>query len=643
MFDCLGLKHGAAAKDGQLRRTRLVGFGGAAETVGMDNPANEARPLSDPRLLRREEHDVGAMVAPIADELAMGFEAVAKIDRPAVSIFGSARTAEGGPWYAEAVATGAGFAAEGFAVVTGGGPGIMEAANRGAVERDGLSVGFNILLPHEQGMNPFVQIGATFEHFYARKVMFVKAAEGFVVFPGGLGTLDELFEALTLIQTTKIRHFPVVLFGHAHWDPLLNWVRGELTEGGYVSASDLTLFSITDSPALAVRRVVDSYREVADAEPGGRLRTGTLAFDFLQDGAQPAPVVAGRIAEFIAGAERTVDVAIYDFHAREGSSASVADALEAAAGRGAVVRVAFNVDRNPAPSAPRPMAGEPALIDGLDVATRGVHDQGALMHHKYIVVDGERVLSGSTNWTDDAFSREENVVVQADDRTIAAAYTANFEKLWRRGHMERSGAQGQQVAMGHATLVTPWFLPAPPSVAHLEADRIGEAKRRLRICSPVVTSGPVLGTLAEFAGRMRFDLTGAFDATQMEEVQRQWGTVAANHWKIEAWRAIAPRLSGKVSTPYAPGSVHDYMHAKFVVADDEVLVGSYNLSKGGEENAENVLHIVNEEIAETFAGYADRLAARYAVAGPATGSGTPSPEEDNSAAGQTGARGHQAQ
>jgi uncharacterized protein (TIGR00730 family) len=230
----------------------------------MDDPKPAGRPIGDPRLLKREEHDVRAMVTPIAEELAMGFETVAKIDRPAVSIFGSARTRQGGPWYGEAVATGAGFAAEGFAVVTGGGPGIMEAANRGAVERDGLSVGFNILLPHEQGMNDFVQLGATFEHFYARKVMFVKAAEGFVVFPGGFGTLDELFESLTLIQTTKIRHFPVVLFGHAHWDPLLEWIRGALLDDGYVSASDLALFTVTDSPAVAVRRVIDSYREVTE-------------------------------------------------------------------------------------------------------------------------------------------------------------------------------------------------------------------------------------------------------------------------------------------------------------------------------------------------------------------------------------------
>ena len=223
--------------------------------------------ISDHRILQHKEHDVERMLAPIVEELRMGFETVALIDRPAVSIFGSARTAEGGPWYAEAVATGAGFAAEGFAVVTGGGPGIMEAANRGALERDGLSVGFNILLPNEQGTNAYVRLSATFEHFYARKVMFVKAAEGFVVFPGGFGTLDELFESLTLIQTKKIRHFPVVLVGHAHWDPMLDWIQGELESGGYVSPEDRDLFTVTDSPSQAVRLVVDRYREVAGDAP----------------------------------------------------------------------------------------------------------------------------------------------------------------------------------------------------------------------------------------------------------------------------------------------------------------------------------------------------------------------------------------
>jgi uncharacterized protein (TIGR00730 family) len=220
--------------------------------------------VDEHQVLERTERDIARMMDPITAEMEMGFRTVARIDRPAVSVFGSARTQPEDPWYAAAVATGAGFAATGWAVVTGGGPGIMEAANRGARERDGLSVGFNIVLPHEQGMNPFVDLAATFEHFYVRKVMFMKAAEGFVVFPGGLGTLDELFEALTLIQTAKIRHFPVVLMGRAHWAPMLMWARDELEAGGYVSPSDLDLAIVTDSPDEAVARVVGSYREFAD-------------------------------------------------------------------------------------------------------------------------------------------------------------------------------------------------------------------------------------------------------------------------------------------------------------------------------------------------------------------------------------------
>jgi uncharacterized protein (TIGR00730 family) len=215
------------------------------------------------RMLERREHDIARMLATITEEFRMGFETTAKIDRPAVSIFGSARTPHDDPWYGVAQATGAGFAAAGWAVVTGGGPGIMEAANRGARERDGLSIGFNIILPHEQGMNPYVDLGVTFAHFYARKVMFVKAAEGFVVFPGGFGTLDELFESLTLIQTGTIRHFPVVLVGRSYWEPLLTWVRDGMLAAGTVNEHDLTLVKVTDSPAEVVRTIVDTYHQEA--------------------------------------------------------------------------------------------------------------------------------------------------------------------------------------------------------------------------------------------------------------------------------------------------------------------------------------------------------------------------------------------
>ena len=174
-------------------------------------------------------------VALIAAEFLAGFQAVDRIDRPAVSIFGSARVKEGTPIYDAAREVGRCFAKAGFAVVTGGGPGVMEAANRGAQDGQGLSVGFNITLPHEQSGNPYCDVSLTFKHFYARKTMFVKAAEGFVVFPGGFGTLDELFESMTLIQTGKIEHFPLVLFDSDYWGEMLDWASKELLTKGMIS------------------------------------------------------------------------------------------------------------------------------------------------------------------------------------------------------------------------------------------------------------------------------------------------------------------------------------------------------------------------------------------------------------------------
>jgi hypothetical protein len=195
----------------------------------------------------------------IGNEFLMGFEAVERIDRPAVSCFGSARVPEGSRPYELARATTRLFAEAGWAVVTGGGPGVMEAANRGCREGGGLSVGFNIELPHEQGSNPYLDISLTFDHFYVRKTMFVKAAEGFCVFPGGFGTADELFESLTLIQTGKVLHFPVVLMGQAYWTPLLEWVRRSALVDGMVSPDDLALLTLTDEPRVAVETVLDAY------------------------------------------------------------------------------------------------------------------------------------------------------------------------------------------------------------------------------------------------------------------------------------------------------------------------------------------------------------------------------------------------
>ena len=213
----------------------------------------------DRRLLQRQHETLASDVSLIASEFLAGFQAVAKIDRPAVSIFGSARVREGSPAYESARETAALLAAAGFAVVTGGGPGVMEGANRGAQEAGGLSVGFNIALPHEQQPNPYCDLLLTFKHFYARKTMFVKAAEGFIIFPGGFGTLDELFESLTLIQTGKIGSFPVVLCDGGYWSRMLDWVRSEMLENGLIAADDLALLHVTDSPAEAVDCIVSRY------------------------------------------------------------------------------------------------------------------------------------------------------------------------------------------------------------------------------------------------------------------------------------------------------------------------------------------------------------------------------------------------
>jgi uncharacterized protein (TIGR00730 family) len=211
------------------------------------------------RIFRRSQEPLAADVSLIASEFLAGFQLIQQIDRPAVSIFGSARIADGSPSYEQARATGRAFADAGFAVVTGGGPGVMEAANRGCKDADGLSVGFNIALPFEQGLNPWCDLALTFDHFHVRKVMFVKAAEGFVIFPGGFGTQDELWEALTLRQTRKIGDFPIVLFDSDYWEELVDWVRDEMLDDGLISPDDLAGLIVTDDPAEAVRLVVSHY------------------------------------------------------------------------------------------------------------------------------------------------------------------------------------------------------------------------------------------------------------------------------------------------------------------------------------------------------------------------------------------------
>jgi uncharacterized protein (TIGR00730 family) len=222
--------------------------------------------MDDRRMLERVDPYIEIRARRIREELKQGFDVVDEIGRPGVTIFGSARITEG-LLYDAARETGRLFAEAGFAVITGGGPGLMEAVNRGAKEGGGLSVGFSIELPHEERPNPYLDISMSFEHFFARKVMLVKAAEGFILFPGGFGTLDELFESLTLIQTEKVQHFPVVLCGTDYWGGLVRWLHDNPLERGLISPEDEQLLMLTDDPREAVISVLDCYRRACAEGP----------------------------------------------------------------------------------------------------------------------------------------------------------------------------------------------------------------------------------------------------------------------------------------------------------------------------------------------------------------------------------------
>ncbi len=240
----------------------------------MSNDQTDKRPpgaTQDERLLATPRPDEFLRtdtwrVFRIMGEFVQGFEDLAQITN-GVAVFGSARTHPDDPVYQAARETAALLARSGFAVITGGGPGIMEAANRGAFEAGGMSVGCNIELPHEQGANPYLTLSLKFKYFFVRKMMFVKYSDAFIIFPGGFGTFDELFEALTLIQTRKIRNFPVVLYGSEYWFGLLDWIRGPVLGEGKISEHDLKLLHLADSPAQIVE-IISRSRSAIDRIQG---------------------------------------------------------------------------------------------------------------------------------------------------------------------------------------------------------------------------------------------------------------------------------------------------------------------------------------------------------------------------------------
>ncbi|HET9681886.1 MAG TPA: TIGR00730 family Rossman fold protein [Candidatus Limnocylindrales bacterium] len=237
----------------------LIGKGAASKMAGGDPTVTEDRkllaPTDRPAFLETDPWRALRILA----EFVEGFDALAGLG-PAITVFGSARITPGSPGYEQARLIGRRLAEEGYAVITGGGPGVMEAANRGCQEAGGMSVGCNIELPHEQSLNPYVDLGVEFRYFFARKTMFVKYADGFVIMPGGFGTMDELFESLTLIQTGKIEHFPVVLVGSAYYGGLIDWMRARLAADGMIAPTDLDLMVVTDDPDEVIRIVKEGSR-----------------------------------------------------------------------------------------------------------------------------------------------------------------------------------------------------------------------------------------------------------------------------------------------------------------------------------------------------------------------------------------------
>jgi phosphatidylserine/phosphatidylglycerophosphate/cardiolipin synthase-like enzyme len=264
---------------------------------------------------------------------------------------------------------------------------------------------------------------------------------------------------------------------------------------------------------------------------------------------------------------------------------------------------------------PPPPSTKPELVESLPFPTAAIPGVPDLMHHKYVIRDGHALWTGSTNWTHDSWTREENVILTLESPELAARYRDDFEQLWTSRNVAHSGRVETAPVPAEGGQVRAWFCPGRgEKLAHRIAKAIGSAQRRVRIASPVISSGPILGTLAQVASDGKLDLAGVVDVTQVHGVLGQWRENANAEWKEPLLRASLTRapFSGKVSTPYAPGSIHDYMHAKVTVADDHVFVGSFNLSHSGELNAENVLEIVDPALADRLAGFIDEVRARYA-------------------------------
>jgi phosphatidylserine/phosphatidylglycerophosphate/cardiolipin synthase-like enzyme len=334
----------------------------------------------------------------------------------------------------------------------------------------------------------------------------------------------------------------------------------------------------------------------------------------LTDGGQKPEEVARAIAAYLDAARESLDIALYDLRLQDETADIVRGALVGARERGVRVRLVYNLDREDRVPVPPPPKTDPELVEALPFPTAAVPGWPDLMHHKYAIRDRASVWTGSTNWTDDSWSREENVIVTVESEALAARYEQDFEQLWTKRDVEKSGRVDTSAVDVGGVPVRPWFSPKRgEKLAQEIATQLGAADHRVRVASPVITSGPILGTLGEIAADGNVDLAGVVDATQIREVLHQWHLNGNATWKQPALRFLMERgnFTGKPSTPYAPGAVHDYMHAKVTVCDDYVFVGSFNLSHSGEQNAENVLEFRDAALADRMAAYIDSVRALY--------------------------------
>jgi phosphatidylserine/phosphatidylglycerophosphate/cardiolipin synthase-like enzyme len=332
--------------------------------------------------------------------------------------------------------------------------------------------------------------------------------------------------------------------------------------------------------------------------------------------------VARGIAAFLAPAEKSLDLALYDVRFETDAGGLVLASLLAALQRGVEIRLLYNVS-HPGPIAvPPPPETTPEAIERLPVPTRGVAGIPDLMHHKFVVRDRDAVWTGSTNWTDDSWTRQENVIAVVRSPEIAYAYTLDFEQLWETGTVEDSGDVQPRPESVDGARVRAWFTPENgEALSHRVAKHIGKAEERVRIASPVLTSGPILATLVEVVNEKRCSVAGVIDDTQVDQVFGQWQTNGVSEWKIPLLLRVLEGgdFSGKTSIPWRPDSVHDFMHAKVVVADDTSFLGSFNFSRSGERNAENVLEIRDAAIADRLAAFVDLVRALYPAATPPVG------------------------